>query len=61
MVMDEQLEQKIWCKAWRMLQKHGPATERLVEQEIEQQLREGDAEQLFFWRAVADVVQELSR
>lgn len=58
---EELSEREIWCKAWRLLQRHGADADRLVELEIERCLAAGDGDGATQWRQIAAAVDDLAR
>lgn len=52
-------DRKVWCLAWRMLQRHGAAVDQVIESELERCLAQRDATGASHWRQVADAVEAL--
>ena len=57
--MDED-ERQMWCKAWRLLVKHGDDTLSMIDTEIALALHRGDHESITGWRQLADAVEHLA-
>jgi hypothetical protein len=58
--MDE-AERQLWCKAWRFLKEHGDKSDRIIEREIEQSLKNKDSEGARQWREISIAVDKLGK
>ena len=54
-------ERELWCKAWRLVVKHGDAIDSVIETEMQRALHSGDDASVAEWRQIAVAVEQLAK
>ena len=50
---------EVWCRAWRLLVKHGAEVDAVIRQDIERCVAKGDTEGAEDWRRVLAALDDL--
>ena len=56
--MDE-AERELWCRAWRLIVRHGDAVDQVIEAGIQHALHSGNVLDIAEWRQIAVAVEQL--
>ena len=54
-------ERELWCKAWRLIVRHGDTVDQVIEAAIQRALHSGDDVDAAEWRQIAVAVEQLAK
>jgi hypothetical protein len=57
----EDAERELWCKAWRLIVRHGDAVDQVIETAMQCALQSGNDVDVAEWQQIAVAVEQLAK